>query len=91
MSLDPTRKNVFTPPGGIVPKETVTTTVASGCSLNLYFLQLALLLIQHYCGCGKPTVTDGNLAIIYCNSLRATKMEAIISKHTTISGTDHNA
>lgn len=38
---------------------------------------VALLLIQHYCYCVKPTVTDGNPAIIYCNSLCATKWKQL--------------
>lgn len=38
---------------------------------------VALLLIQHYFWCVKPTVTDGNPAIIYCNSLCATKWKQL--------------
>lgn len=38
---------------------------------------VVLLLIQHYCCCVKPTVTDGNPAIIYHNSLCATKWKQL--------------
>lgn len=38
---------------------------------------VAPLLMQQYCCCVKPTVTDGNPAIIYCNSLCATKWKQL--------------
>lgn len=53
------------------------TRKPQGRLLNLQVPQLALLLIQHYCCCVKPTVTDGNPAIIYCNSLCATKWKQL--------------
>lgn len=40
-------------------------------------VSVVLLLIQHYCCCVKPTVTDGNPAIIYRNSLCATKWKQL--------------